>query len=158
MKPNISKLYEHTPADSLATLAAGATFRGDTNELNDVLTALQDKGSAEQLRFMHHNGALTNSILTWALDCQVSYGKMLEFKLAALGEDGEITRFARFMSKAMAHRIASLIEAMKQICAGCGLDFEDVARNTGIDDMPLLDEAPSLAEAVSMFIEQYKMV
>lgn len=157
MKPNITKLYEKTPAAALATLAAGAFFRGDNNELNEVVTALESKERIEQMRFLHRDGVLTSTILTWALDCQTTYAKLLEYKIAGLGADDQITQFARFMSETMQRRIASLLEAMRVVSADCGLDFEDVQSAAGIADMPFRDDAPSIPAAVSAFIEQYKI-
>lgn len=157
MKPNIMKLYEKTPATTLATLAAGAFFRGDNTELNEVVTALESKERVEQMRFLHRDGVLTSTVLTWALDCQTTYAKLLEYKIAGLGADDQTTQFARFMSEAMQRRLASLLKAMMEVCADCGLDFEDVQSAAGIADMALCDEAPSIPAAVNVFIEQYKI-
>lgn len=39
MKPNLEKLYDKTPAEALATLATGAFFRADPDELRRIVTA-----------------------------------------------------------------------------------------------------------------------
>jgi hypothetical protein len=47
------------------------------------------------------------------------------------------------MSQVMQRRLASLVDAMRQNCAGAGLDMEDVLRAASLDEMALRDDAPS---------------
>lgn len=157
MKLNFDKLYEKTPAAALAILAAGAFFRGDVDEMNSVVSSLEGKERIEQMRFLHHDHVLTSTIFTWALDCQTTYGKLLEYKIAALGEDDQITQFASFMSEAMQRRLASLVVAMCQVCAEAGIDFNDVKSVSGIAEMAFRNDAPSIPDAVAVFVEQYKI-
>ena len=157
MKQNLEKLYAKAPAGALATLATGAFFRGDLDELARVMDALEGKDRIEQMRFLHRDSALTSTILAWSLDCQTTYAKALEFKIAAMGEDGEVTRYARFMAEAMQRRLASLVAAMSQNCEDAGLAYDDVANSAGLDEMCLSEDAQVILAAVDEFVEQYRL-
>ena len=159
MKLNIEKLYDKTPAEALATLATGAFLRADTEELHRVVGAVGNRQAGAQLRYSHHQHGLTTTTLLWCLDCRSTYSSILELRLAVecagLGEKEAL--FADFMGRPMQGRLASLLEAMRQMCDESGLDFEDVKRNPGISDMAFRDDVPVIPGAVTEFVVQYRM-
>ncbi len=159
MKPNLEKLYDKTPDEALATLAAGAFFRADTDEMYRVVSTIGDRQPGAQLRYSHHQHGLTTTTLLWCLDCSSTYSQILEMRLAVegggLGEKAAL--FAKFMGRAMQGRLASLLDAMRQICDVSGLDFEDVQRMSGVSDMTFRDDVPGIPAAVAEFVEQYRM-
>ena len=159
MKQNLKRLYDKIPAEALATLATGAFCRADTDELHRVVSAIGDRQAGGQLRYSHHQHGLTTTTLLWCLDCSSTYSTILEMRLAVgsggLGEKQAL--FAEFMSRAMQGRLASLIDAMRQICDVSGLDFKDVQRMSGISDMTFRDDVPVIPAAVAEFVEQYQM-
>lgn len=159
MKPNLEKLYDKTPAEALATLATGAFFRADPDELRRIVTATGNRQTGAQLRYSHHQHGLTTTTLLWCLDCRSAYSSILEMRLAVAicGLSEEEAQLIEFMDRARQCRLASLLDAMRQICDTSGLDFEDIQRAAGVPDMALRDEVSASPALVAEFVEQYRM-
>lgn len=159
MKPNLEKLYDKTPAEALATLATGAFLRSDTEELHRVVAAVGNRQAGEQLGYSHHKWGLTTTTLLWGLDCRSTYSTILEMQLAAeiCGLSEKESQLTKFVARAMQGRLASLLEAMRQICDKSGLDFEDVQRMVGVSDMAFRDDVPVIPAVVTELIAQYQM-
>lgn len=161
MKPNVmEKLYDKTPADTLATLATGALLRTDSDELRRIFAGIEGRSSTSQARFCVKHHAVMRLLMFWALDCQKTYSMMLEMSCCILGGDlrpmGVIA--AELQYQAVRGRLASLISAMRQVCQDGGIDFEDVANFVGLADMARCEDVFPIPSVVDELVDQYRVI
>lgn len=152
--PALNRILEKTPAESLAALSVGAFLRRDNTELERIYGALPSQSKTSRNEFFIRHHAMTESILLWSVEywrTVATINTCLAVSLATNG-GGDETTVASFLLNAHKAKQATLIEAMRRVCADAGIDFEDVAAfaevDTGIDAKPIPKLIP---EYVDMF-------
>ena len=160
MKDPLAEAYRDTPADALARLSAGAFARCDAPELHRITGSFMDKGRSRTSRteFILQRHALTEAALLWALDCWQTYASICETTaiIASPIADAKPPTGAIFLQGAMNAKLASLIEAQREICRRKGMDFVDIAGLASLSAMRLRDEdAKPIPKLVDELIEQY---
>jgi hypothetical protein len=146
-----ARLNEKMPEAVFATLLVDAAYRGDSKELDSLASALLTRPSRERRLIFIEQHAQTELTALWAMELWRSYAKAQSFLAVAVSPDttSESAGLAMFMRDAQMKNVASLIEAMKQICADRGIPFDGAARMAGIDEIaadPDMTPIPSLVE------------
>ena len=154
--------YADTPAAALAALAVGAFARCDTPEMNRTAEAVtgKERSRGERAEFVLRSHALTEAALLWALDCWQTYATVCETTaiIAGLGADGKLPTGAIFLQGTMNAKLASLIDAQKEICRRSGMTFEDVANMASLSAMRARDEgAKPIKQLVDELTVQYSV-
>lgn len=148
--PALNKLLEKSPVESLSALATGAFMRADTDELRRIVGAMTSHPRASRREFMIRHHAMTESVLLWVVEYWKTVATVRTCLVAALAAKGEESAAATFLADANKAKQASLIEAMRQICADNGIDFEDVATfaeiDTELDAKPIPKLIPEYVE------------
>ena len=161
MKQGIEKLYEKMPLSALGALAAGAFFRADNTEMQDILMATADLSTREQLKFKCISHNHTMAALLWAIDCHATYRQLLEFTVCITNLVDESERDSIMLLdcliKATRRRLAALIAAMQKICETAGHEFEPIERIAGIDAQVrmMMADAPVSPKLVDELVAQY---
>ena len=143
--PSLNRILEKSPAGSLAALSVGAFFRGDTQELHRIFGAMPSHIKASRREFFIQHHARTENVLLWAVEYWRTVANTQTCLVAAISPGGskQETSIATFLLNAYKAKQATLIEAMRHICADTGIDFEDVAAfaevEARIDAMPIPD-------------------
>ena len=148
----LNRIMDKSPTASLVALATGAFIRTDTNEMSRVFGAVAGKERAERYEFFIQHHAMTENILLWAVEYWKTHS--LTQSMMALIVNRESTPRdvlgADFVQRANKAKLATLIEAMRRICADAGIDFEDVAAfievDTDIDAKPIPTLIPEYVE------------
>lgn len=152
--PALNRILEKTPAESLAALSVSAFLRRDNTEINRIYGALPSHGKNSRHEFFIRHHAMTESILLWALEYWKT--RSLAQSMTALIIDRESSPTdilgADFLKRAHTAKLATLIEAMRQICSAQGIAFEDVASFAEVDADVDAQPIPNLIpEYVAMF-------
>ena len=129
----IAAILDKTPADALAGLSTSSFMRGDTAELNRIFSALPAHGLGPRREFLVKHHALTESVLMWCIEYLKTVATARACLVSALASDGQMVRESTFLADAYNAKAASLVEALRIICANTGIDFEDVAEFAEID-------------------------
>lgn len=156
--PALNRILEKAPPESLAALSVGAFLRRDNTELERIYGALPSQGNASRHEFFIRHHAMTESILLWTVEywktaatVNTCLAASIALPLAATG-GGDESAIATFLMNANKAKQATLIEAMRRICAETGIAFEDVAAfaeiDTDIDSKPI---RKLISEYVEMF-------
>jgi hypothetical protein len=150
--PALYRILEKTPLGSLAALSVGAFLRADKAELERIYGVLPSHRRESRNEFFIQHHAMTENILLWA----VEYWKTVAIINSSLavsavpGIDEKESKAASFLLNAHKAKQATLIEAMRQICADAGIDFQDVATfaevDTNIDARPIPKLIPEYVE------------
>lgn len=161
MKQGVDKLYEKTPVSALGALASGAFLRADHSDIQDIYAAIGNHSTGAQLKFASAAHNHTSMVFLWALDCQSTYRKILEFTLCITnpdeGGDSASIMGLDFLIKAMRRRLVALIAAMQKICEDGGYEFEPIASIAGIDQAmrSMTADAPVMPDLVDEYVAQY---
>ena len=131
--PALNRILEKSPATSLAALCTSAFLRGDTAELNRIFSALPAHGLGPRREFLVKHHALTESVLMWCIEYLKTVATARACLVSALASAGQMVRESTFLADAYNAKAASLVEALRIICANTGIDFEDVAEFAEID-------------------------
>lgn len=152
---SLNRVMDKSPADSLASLATSAFIRSDTDEIQRVFGAVAGKGRAERYEFFIKHHALTESILIWAVEFwKANYQAMAMTALVVSSDSSpRDVAAADFLHRANKAKLASLIEAMRQICSANGIAFKDVATfaEINVDEIDAKPVSAMVAEFVEMF-------
>lgn len=146
-----ARLNEKMPEAVFATLLVDAAYRGDEKELDSLSSALLARPSRERRLIFIEQHAQTELTSLWALEAWRAYAKAQSFLAVAVSPDttSESAGLAMFMRDAQMKNVASLVEAMRLICADRGIPFDGAARMAGIDEIatdPDMTPIPSLVE------------
>lgn len=150
---HINRILEKSPAEALAAMSASALFRGDSAERERIFAALPGHGRGSRGEFLIQHHALTESALLWIIEClktQSTINTCLAASLAAENDHHEA--MAVLLGNAHKAKLASLIEAMRQVCKRTGVSFEDVAGFAEIEQPP---EATPIPKLVAEFVELF---
>ncbi len=150
--PALNRILEKSPATSLAALCTSAFLRGDTAELNRIFSALPAHGLGSRREFLIKHHAMTESILLWCVEYWKTIATARACLVAALSSDGEMVGASTFMADAHNAKAASLIEALRIICANSGIDFEDVAEFAEVE---INSDAKPIPSLVSEYVETF---
>lgn len=150
----LNRILEKTSTESLAALSVGAFFRSDTTEMARIYGALPSHSSASRHEFVIQHHAMTEGALLWAVEYWKTSALMQS--MTALIVDPESSPRdilgAEIIHRANKAKLASLIEAMRQICSDYGMVFEDVATFAEVDVAIDAQPIPAMvAEFVGMF-------
>lgn len=144
----LNRILEKSPAESLAALCTGALLRRDNTEIERIYGAIPNHAKASRTEFFIKHHAMTESILLWALEYWKTVATVRTCIAATL--DPSVSDEATFLQRAHKAKLATLIEAMRRICADIGIDFEDVAAfteaDTNIDAKPIPKLLPDYVE------------
>ena len=156
-KSSLNRVIDKSPADSLASLATSAFIRSDTDEMQRVFGAVAEKGRAERYDFFIKHHALTEAILIWAIEFWKSSYQAMAMTALIVSSDSSPRDIAaaNFLHRANKAKLASLVEAMRQICSANGITFEDVATFAEIN-VDEIDVQPVTA-MVTDFLEMFSM-
>ena len=133
--PALNRILEKSPPESLAALSVGAFLRHENTEIERIYGALPSHGRVSRSEFFIRHHAMTESILLWSVEYWKTVATVrtcLAVSVAADGGGNE-TAVASFLLDAHKAKQATLIEAMRRICADNGLDYEDVAAFAEVD-------------------------
>lgn len=148
--PALNRILEKSPAESLAALCTSAFLRGDNTEIERIYGAIPSHAKASRTEFFVLNHALTEGVLLWALEYWKTVATVRTCIAATLVPG--ISDKASFLQSAYEAKLATLIEAMRRICADTGINFEDVAAFTEVDTNIDAKPIPKLLpEYVEMF-------
>jgi hypothetical protein len=153
--PTLNRILEKTPTASLAALSVGAFFRYDTTELERIYGALPSHRRESRREFFIQHHALTESILLWVIEFWKTHSMMQS--MTALIVDRESSPRdvigGNLIYRANKAKLASLIEAMRQICSANGITFEDVATfaEVNVDEIDVQPVTAMVTEFVDMF-------
>ena len=145
--PALNRILEKSPPESLAALSVSALLRRDNAEIERIFGALPSQGKASRREFFIRHHAMTESVLLWSVEYWKTIATVRACLVALLstGENAD-AKASSFLADAYNAKAASLIEAMRRICADTGIDFEDIAAfaevDTNIDAKPI----PNLVE------------
>lgn len=145
--PALNRILEKSPPESLAALSVSAFLRNDNAEIERIFGALPSQGKASRHEFFIRHHAMTESVLLWSVEYWKTIATVRACLVALLstGENAD-AKASSFLADAYNAKAASLIEAMRRICADNGLDFEDVVIfaevDTDVDAKPI----PKLVE------------
>lgn len=150
--PALNRVLEKSTAETLAVLSVGAFFRADNAELNRIYGALpsHDQASRHEFLILHH--AITEAMLLWSLECWKTRFLMQSMTSLIVDRESSLRDIigADFIHRANKAKLASLIEAMRQICSTQGIAFEDVTTfaevDTEIDAKPIPKLIPEYVE------------
>jgi len=146
--PALNRILEKSPPESLAALSVGAFLRCDNIEIERIYAAIPSHGKVSRQEFFIRHHAMTESILLWALEYWKTHS--LTQSMTALIVDSEAAPRdilgAELIHRANAAKLATLIEAMRQICADTGIDFQDIAAFAEIDTDTDSKPIPKLLE------------
>lgn len=150
--PALNRVLEKSTAETLAALSVGAFFRADNAELNRIYGALPSHGQASRHEFFIQHHAMTENVLLWALEywkTVATINSCLAVSIIPGKSENEAT-ISTFLTNANNAKLATLIEAMRRICADVGIDFEDVAAfvevDTDLDAKPIPKLIPEYVE------------
>lgn len=153
--PALNRVMEKTPTASLIAMSVGAFIRSDTTELERIYGVLPSHRRESRNEFFIQHHALTESILLWVIEYWRT--NFMAMAMTALVVDrysspSDITG-ADFLHRANKAKLASLIEAMRQICSDRGITFEDVATfaEINIDEIDAQPVPAMVTEFVEMF-------
>lgn len=141
--PALNRILEKSPPESLAALSVSALLRADNTEIERIYGALPSKGRASRNEFFIQHHAMTESILLWTVEYWKTVATVRTCLAASLvpGITDKDANISSFLQRAHEAKQATLIEAMRRICADAGIDFEDVAAfaevDTNIDAKPI---------------------
>ena len=154
---SLNRVMDKSPADSLASLATLPFIRSDADEIHRVFGAVAGKGRAERYEFFIKHHALTESILIWAVEFWKANYQAMAMTALVVSSDSSPRDIAaaNFLHRANRAKLASLIEAMRQICSAQGISFEDVATFAEIN-LDEIDVQPVTA-MVTEFVEMFSM-
>ena len=152
--PALNRVLEKSTAETLAALSVGAYFRADNAELNRIYGALPCHGQASRHEFFIQHHAMTENVLLWAVEYWKTHS--LAQSMVALIVDHDSTPKdvlgADFIHRANKAKMATLIEAMRQICSANGIPFDDVATFAEVDaDIDAQPIPKLIPEYVEMF-------
>ena len=148
----LNRILEKSPPESLAALSVSAFLRCDNTEIERIYGALPSQGKASRHEFFIRRHAMTESIMLWAIEYWRTAATAQTCLVAAIAPgttqiDADVSTF---MLNAQKAKLATLIEAMRRICADTGVDFEDVATfaevDTDIDAKPIPKLIPEYVE------------
>lgn len=148
----IAAILDKTPADALAGLSTSSFMRGDTAELNRIFSALPAHGLGSRREFLIKHHAMTESILLWCVEYWKTVATARACLVSALESDGEMVGASTFMADAHNAKAATLIEALRIICANAGIDFEDVAEFAEVE---ITSDAKPIPKLVSEYVETF---
>jgi hypothetical protein len=152
--PALNRILERTPLESLVALSISAFLRCDDTEIERIYGTLPSRSKASRHEFIIRHHAMTESILLWAIEYWRTAATAKTCLVAAIAPgttqiDADVSAFMLNAHKA---KLATLIEAMRRICADIGIDFEDVAAFTEVDTEIDANPIPKLIpEYVEMF-------
>lgn len=150
--PALNRILEKSPPESLAALSVSAFLRRDNTELERIYGALPSHGRVSRNEFFIRHHAMTESILLWSVEYWKTVATVQTCLAGSLAADGggDETAVASFLLNAHKAKQATLIEAMRRICADNGIHFEDVAAfaevETDIDAEPIPKLTPEYVE------------
>ena len=132
--PALNRILEKSPPESLAALSVSAFLRHDNTEIERIFGALPSQGKASRHEFFIRHHAMTESVLLWSVEYWKTIATVRACLVALLstGENAD-AKASSFLADAYNAKAASLIEAMRRICADTGIDFEDVAAFAEVD-------------------------
>ena len=151
----IAAILDKTPADALAGLSTSSFMRGDTAELHRIFAALPAHGLGSRREFLIQHHAMIESILLWAVEYWRTHSLMRS--MTALIVDRESSSRdvvgGDLIYRANKAKLASLIEAMRQLCSDRGITFEDVTNfaEINVDEIDAQPVPAMVAEFVEMF-------
>jgi hypothetical protein len=154
--PALNRILEKTPPESLAALSVSALLRCDNTEIERIYGALPRHGKASRHEFFIQHHAMTESILLWATEYWRTAATAQTCLVAAIapGTTPDDANASTFIFNAHKAKLATLIEAMRRICASTGIDFDDVVTfaevDTGIDAKPIPKLIPEFVEMFSI--------
>ena len=153
--PALNRILEKTPTDSLAALSVGAFIRSDITELERIYGSLPSHRRESRQEFFIQHHAIIESILLWAVDYWRTHSLMQSMTALIVDRESSPRDIlgADFLHRANKAKLASLIEAMRQICSAQGIAFEDVATfaEINVDDIDAQPVPAMVAEFVDMF-------
>lgn len=153
--PALNRILEKSPAESLAALCTSAFLRGDNTEIERIYGAIPSHAKASRTEFFVLNHALTEGVLLWALEYWKTVATVRACLVALLSaEESSNAKASSFLADAYNAKAASLIAAMRRICADTGIDFDDVAAFAEVDTNIAAKPIPKL---VSEFVEMFGM-
>ena len=141
--PALNRILEKSPAESLAALCTGAFLRCDNTEIERIYGAIPSHGKASRNEFFIQRHAMTEKVLLWSVEYWKTVATVRTCLAASLvpGIADKDANISTFFQRAHEAKLATLIEAMRRICADTGIDFEDVAAfaevDTDIDGHPI---------------------
>jgi hypothetical protein len=153
--PTLNRILEKTPTASLAALSVGAFFRYDTTELERIYGALPSHRRESRREFFIQHHALTESILLWVIEFWKTHSMMQS--MTALIVDRESSPRdvigGDLIYRANKAKLASLVEAMRQICSANGIAFDDVTTfaEINVDEI----DAQPIPELVPEYVELF---
>ncbi len=148
--PALNRILEKSPAESLAALCTGALLRCDNTEIERIYGAIPSHAKSSRTEFFIQHHAMTESVLLWSVEYWKTVATVRTCIAATLVPG--ISDKASFLQSAYEAKLATLIEAMRRICADTGINFEDVAAFTEVDTNIDAKPIPKLLpEYVEMF-------
>lgn len=153
--PALNRILEKTSPESLAALSVGAFFRYDATELERIYGALPSHRRASRNEFFIQHHAMTENVLLWSVEYWRTSSLMNS--MSALIVDRESSPRdvvgGDLIYRANKAKLASLIEAMHQICSAQGIAFEDVATfaEINVEEIDAKPVPAMVAEFVEMF-------
>lgn len=155
--PALNRILEKTPAESLAALSVSAFLRRDNTEIERIYGALPSHGRVSRGEFFIRHHAMTESILLWSVEYWKTVATVRTCLAVSVAADGggDETTVASFLLDAHKAKQATLIEAMRRICADTGLDFEDVAAFAEVDGDV---DAKPIPKLIQEYVELFGVV
>jgi hypothetical protein len=156
----INRLLEKAPAQSLAALGASAFARGDVTELSRIADAAAMQAGKARHQFLIQQHAMIKSALLWGLKLWQTHSLTQTFSALIASPDtppDEII-IAEFLRRAHCANIASLIEAMQQICVTNGLDFDSIRSLAGFEQLMLDEKAQPIPTLVAEYVEMFSVM
>lgn len=141
--PALNRVLEKSPAESLAALSVGAFLRADQSEIERIYGAIPSHGKGSRNEFFIQHHAMTANVLLWAVEYWKTVATVRTCLVATLAPGVAETdaNISTFLQRAHEAKLATLIEAMRRICADAGINFDDVAAfaevETDIDAKPI---------------------
>lgn len=148
----VAAILDKAPADALAGLSTSSFMRGDTAELNRIFAALPAHGISSRREFLIKHHALTEAVLMWCIEYLKTVANARACLVAALASDGQMVTESMFLADAHNAKAASLVEALRIICANSGIDFEDVCEFAEVE---ITSDARPIPGLVNEYVETF---
>ncbi len=148
----LNRVLEKAPTGSLAALSVGALLRCDNTEIERIYGAIPSHGKASRNEFFIQHHALYESILLWVIEYWRTHSLTQLMTALIVNRESSPRDIlgADFLHRANKAKLASLIEAMRQICSAQGISFEDVATFAEIN---VDTDAQPVSQMVAEFVE-----
>lgn len=152
--PALNRILGKTPPESLAVLSVSAFLRSDNIEMERIYGALPSHRRESRNEFFIQHHALTESILLWVIEYWRTHSLTQAMTTLIVDRESSPSDIlgGNLIKCANKAKLASLIEAMRQICSAQGIAFDDVA--TFAEIITDIDAQPVHA-MVTEFVEMF---